>query len=299
MTKLHESFLVAIEAELKRLLPQGPFLETESMNKAIQYAVLSGGKRARPVITLLTSQLLRRKYSEFLPAACAVEFIHASSLIIDDLPSMDNASMRRGKATVHLVFGEDIALLSAIALLNAAYGIFSSAPRLVSEAAACIGVCGMIGGQAIDLCRSNSLSISEQNRYLKTSSLMRLTFTAGALSCGAHQNDVIALARAGEFVGDAYQVYDDYLDGDSNGTGKASIEDGSTLHLNYASGYEVDTSKRIAILIDAARNSLLERFESVDTIEQIMDFSTFLFRCEHAARQLANRVSGDTRQRAQ
>jgi geranylgeranyl diphosphate synthase type II len=144
-------------------------------------------------------------------AACAVELVHASSLIIDDLPCMDDADLRRGRPALHRVYGEEVALLAGIALLNQAYALFSENPELIREAVECIGVDGMIGGQAIDLCAGPSeASLAARDR--KTSALMRLALTAGALAAGASRQDVAPLAAAGQQLGQAYQICDDLLD---------------------------------------------------------------------------------------
>ena len=140
-----------IEDALQDFLPLSRLESAARLNDAIHYAVFPGGKRMRPLLTLLGARIAGVPLDDALPAACAVEFLHTSSLIFDDLPSMDDAALRRGSATLHLVFGEDIALLAALALLNQAYALFGSNTCLLAEAVACIGSNGMIGGQALDL----------------------------------------------------------------------------------------------------------------------------------------------------
>ena len=145
------SYRDLIESHLRALLPTSGLRETDRLNAAIRYAVFPGGKRMRPILTLLGAEAAGGQAEAALDAACAVEFLHAGSLIFDDLPAMDNARERRGVPALHLVFGEDIAVLAALALLNQAYAIFGRSPRLIAEAVSCIGINGMIGGQAVDL----------------------------------------------------------------------------------------------------------------------------------------------------
>ncbi|HEY3492081.1 MAG TPA: polyprenyl synthetase family protein, partial [Solirubrobacterales bacterium] len=128
----------------------------------MHYALTGPGKRIRPVLTLVVADLFGVRSSPVLDLACSVEMVHACSLILDDLPSMDNASLRRGRRTVHLEFGENVALLAALALLNRAYSLVAesaqrlslrrySAEDMVHHLAAAIGSDGLIGGQALDL----------------------------------------------------------------------------------------------------------------------------------------------------
>lgn len=204
-----------IEAGLQQHLPQGGQHCAARLNQAVHAAMFPGGKRLRPIFSLLAAQAAGGEVEPALPAACAVEFLHASSLIFDDLPAMDDAGLRRGRAALHLDFGEDIALLAALTLLNRAYAIFGVSPRLMAEAVACIGENGMIGGQSVDLAsRTEDVDWQAQaaSRNQKTVALMRLTLVSGALACGSSDAAAAALARSGEALGEAYQVCDDLLD---------------------------------------------------------------------------------------
>jgi len=173
----------------------------------------------RPVFTLLAAQAAGVNPAAAVDAACAVELLHCSSLIFDDLPCMDDADMRRNRPAVHLLFGESIALLAGLALMNQAYSLFASSPRLVREAADCIGVNGMIGGQAVDVSGADL-----ESRDRKTSSLMRLTLMAGAEAAGAPACSVDLLARCGERLGRAYQMLDDLMDSCPE-SGKTAAQD--------------------------------------------------------------------------
>jgi geranylgeranyl pyrophosphate synthase len=196
-----------IEAALAAALPVSTLKGSEVLNEAIRCAVYPGGKRMRPMFTLLAAQAAGVDPARALDAACAVELLHSSSLIFDDLPCMDDADLRRNRPAVHLLFGESTALLAGLALMNQAYALFASSPCLVREAAACIGVNGMIGGQAVDVSGQDL-----ESRDRKTSSLMRLTLMAGAEAAGAPEASVELLARCGERLGRAYQMLDDLMD---------------------------------------------------------------------------------------
>jgi geranylgeranyl diphosphate synthase type II len=197
---------------------------TQRFNQALDYAVFPGGKRLRPIITLLAGRLVDANESSSTSIACAIEFLHTSSLIFDDLPGMDDADLRRNKKALHLVFGEGLAVLAAVALLNQAYALFGIAAssatekrrvsNLLTEATNCVGADGMIGGQVIDL-ESHATDMDEKirsHRDAKTIALMRLMMTANAFASGANDDDCAALAGFGERMGEAYQICDDLLD---------------------------------------------------------------------------------------
>jgi geranylgeranyl pyrophosphate synthase len=212
--------------------------------------------------------------------------LHTSSIILDDLPAMDDADLRRGRAALHLVFGEDLATLAALALLNQAYALLARAAsvgppgapaRLVSEAALCIGANGMIGGQVSDLQSGRGSSFESdfepegprdgmsalQARSLKTTALMRLTLSAGAIACGACEQDAEALAFFGESLGTAYQIQDDLLDelGDVSLTGKTSGQDARHLRSTFVAELGIEGAHDFSLsLIERGKAAILERF---------------------------------------
>ena len=198
-----------IEIALEKSLPTSTLPGGEILNEAVRSAVYPGGKRMRPLFTLLAAQAAQVDVARALDAACAVELLHSSSLVFDDLPCMDDAVLRRDRPPLHRVYGEPVALLAGLALLNQAYVLFSTSPALVREAAECIGMNGMIGGQALDLHESKA-DLASRDR--KTTALMRLTLTAGAIAGGASPTAVTALAECGERLGRAYQMLDDLMD---------------------------------------------------------------------------------------
>lgn len=214
-----------IEKSLREFMPFAPPKIETKFNEAVEYALFSGGKRLRPVLTLLGAELFGGKAEDVLPAACAVEFVHTSSLIFDDLPCMDNAPERRGKTSLHEKFGEGLAVLVGIGFLNAAYGLIfvnhANAPERAiaahAELVECIGAAGMLGGQSVDLALAKGAGDasdfeSESIRNLKTSALMRLCQRVGAILSGANQIDLANLSRFAEILGDAYQLSDDLID---------------------------------------------------------------------------------------
>ena len=230
LRKFHQ----AIDSALEAHLPQCRWPGAKPLDDALRYAVFPGGKRIRPILCLLGAQVFGADSKEALPAACAVEFIHTSSLLFDDLPCMDDALIRRGIPTVHRAFGEEVAVLAGLALLNQSYAIFGQNPTLIAQATACIGVDGMIGGQALDLAQdeltdgvktAGSEHLKERNR--KTSAMMRLALTAGALACGVSKSEVIVLGSVGQSLGEAFQIGDDLLDArrSSQHTGKNAGQD--------------------------------------------------------------------------
>ena len=215
-----------IEAALEENLPLAPGPIGLRFNEAVRCAVFPGGKRLRPVLTMLGAELFGLPGSEVLNAAVGVEYVHTSSLIFDDLPAMDNAGERRGKPPLHKQFGEDIATLVAITLLNASYrmvtldgeGDHQTSVTAVWEIVDCVGPAGMVGGQALDLTggcatgRSYSPRTVSSVKNLKTSALVRLALRLGAMYAGADEDALAALTRFAECFGNAYQLSDDLTD---------------------------------------------------------------------------------------
>jgi geranylgeranyl diphosphate synthase, type II len=258
-----------IEAALLSHLPQCRHPGAKALDNALRYAVFPGGKRIRPLLSILAARVFCSDPNLAVPAACGVEFTHTSSLIFDDLPCMDNAQLRRGVPPLHLVYGEEVALLAGIALLNQSYAIFGQSPELIAEATACIGVDGMIGGQALDLSMQEGgekplaerlKELAERNR--KTSAMMRLALTAGALACGTTQAEVAPLGSAGQSLGEAYQIADDLLDTgiSSNSAAKTSGQDERHHRLTHGTIGQQASLQQMDGLIEHARLSLREAY---------------------------------------
>lgn len=194
------------------------------LREAMRYAVLGGGKRMRPLLTIAACEAVGGVASDAMPAACAVELVHAYSLVHDDLPAMDDDVERRGKPTVHVAFGEPAAILTGDALLTLAFGVFGGAvggkgrPMLAMlELATRSGVEGMVGGQAIDLHDGQDIRDLERLEHLhalKTGGLYQAGGAMGALLGGADDATVERLRRFGLAFGIAFQHADDVLDDD-------------------------------------------------------------------------------------
>lgn len=214
-----------IDRRLPDLLP-APGERPEAVHRAMHYALTGPGKRVRPVLTLVVAALFGQRSGTVLDVACAVEMVHACSLILDDLPAMDDAVRRRGRPTVHLAFGEAVALLAALALLNRAFALVAeSAHRLslkrytaedmVHHLAVAIGSDGLIGGQALDLAsrpEELDLPLLEYIHSHKTGALFMAAGELGAMAADARRRDLEVVSRYAKNLGLAFQISDDLLD---------------------------------------------------------------------------------------
>jgi geranylgeranyl diphosphate synthase type II len=275
LLKFIEHHRQLVEDALAESLPFSFHMNVGRLNEALHYAVFPGGKRMRPMLTIIGARAVGAPAQQALPAACAIEFLHTSSLILDDLPGMDDAALRRGRTALHLVFNEGMAMLAALALLNQSYallaraasegGAYDAMERVIAEATRCIGADGMIGGQATDidtLMTSNSRD-ALTTRNLKTTALMRLTMTAGAIAASASQAEVDALAQFGESLGIAYQIYDDLSDelGSSAETGKPARQDARHLRPSFVTELGIEGANRMAAsLVEQAKTAVVDRF---------------------------------------
>ncbi len=211
----------AIDRALHLLLPK----ESESpekLHEAMRYMVFSGGKRIRPVLTLSVAEMCGGPVEQAKIAASAIELIHTYSLIHDDLPSLDNDSLRRGRATCHVRYGEAMAILTGDALLTLAFEILGRLKnpkhfRLVADIAKAAGTIGMIGGQVLDIEAKNRKITLEQlndiNRK-KTGALIQVSCLAGAVVSDVSHEEELRILRFGEYLGFAFQIVDDIMDAD-------------------------------------------------------------------------------------
>lgn len=221
-------YQMLVDAELRRLV----LSEGDAVQRSMAYTALAPSKRVRPVLTLLSAELCGATAARATPAAAVMEMVHASSLVLDDLPSMDNAALRRGRKTNHLEFGEAIAILGAFGLLNLAFGTLARAyesplaARLTTLLSDAVGIDGLIGGQAADLLATDqaiSFDVLERIHRGKTGALFSAAATAGALIAGAAPDAVASLSAYAKNLGLAFQIVDDLLDveGTPVETGKA------------------------------------------------------------------------------
>jgi len=229
------------------------FIDKGSYNKklyeAMSYSVEVGGKRIRPILLILTYLLYKKDCERVMPVAGAIELIHTYSLIHDDLPSMDNDDLRRGKPTNHIMFGEAVAILAGDALLNEAMNIlfnfckhgeknYLKACTIISEAA---GAEGMIGGQIVDILSEGKNISTDELTYMhsmKTGALIKCSILAGGILGNAPNEELEVLGLFGEKLGLAFQIKDDILD---------SIGDTSVLGKNIKSDVENDKTTFITI----------------------------------------------------
>lgn len=248
-----------IEQALDRLLP--PVTATPSrLHEAIRYSVLAPGKRLRPILVLAGADAVNGDSQRVIPTACAMECIHAFSLIHDDMPCMDNDDYRRGRLTNHKVFGEAMALLAGDALLALAFELISDnassvAPHAAVEAiklvARASGTWGMVGGQVVDM-ESEHLDISPETlQYIhahKTGALLTASVLVGAMLCDADAGQIAALRAYGEAVGLAFQIADDILDvvGDEKKLGKPVGSDIRQDKATYPKLFGIEESRRRA-----------------------------------------------------
>ena len=257
--------------------PSSPML----VRQAMRYTLLAPSKRVRAVVVMLSADLCGTP-SRALPAACAIEAIHASSLILDDLPSMDDAPLRRGKPTVHKAYGEAVAILAAFGLLNEAYRHLSRsydgplAARLTSLCTDAVGLDGLVAGQAEDvLATDQSLSFDTLERIhrRKTGVLFSAAATAGALTAGGSASDIAALTAYAKNLGLAFQIVDDLLDviGTPEETGKAVRHDARKTTFVSFSG--VDGARQLAEELCRTATSALKIFGSrASRLSELADF---------------------------
>jgi farnesyl diphosphate synthase len=230
--------LTQVEAALSEWVPLSA---PAGLGEAMRYAVLDGGKRLRPLLTLAAARAVAgaAELPAAMRSACAVELIHAYSLVHDDMPCMDNDVLRRGKPTVHVAYGEAQALLAGDALQALAFELLtpedgSVAPavqaRLCAALARAAGHHGMAGGQAIDLAHvglaMTEVALRDMHRR-KTGAMLEVSVHMGALSAGADGPTLACLQRHAQAIGLAFQVVDDILDvtADSATLGKTAGKD--------------------------------------------------------------------------
>lgn len=192
------------------------------LQEAMEYSLLAGGKRIRPVLTLEVCRMCGGNLQAALPFACGVEMIHTYSLIHDDLPAMDDDQLRRGRPTNHVVYGEATAILAGDGLLTAAFEQLSKAelpPERVVAAVGCLarnaGPGGMVGGQALDMAgegRSMTRGELEQLQSLKTGALISAAAELGCIAAGGTEDERRKVRAYAQALGRAFQVQDDILD---------------------------------------------------------------------------------------
>ncbi len=259
-----------IDTALAAALPVPPDCPAE-LSVAMKYSVLAGGKRLRPMLCLASCEAVGGDRALAMPAACALEFIHTYSLIHDDLPAMDNDTMRRGRPTLHMIAGEGMAILAGDGLLTEAFGLLARWPvvsdptlvarsmRAISIMARAAGVVGMVGGQAIDLimvapdpevapAAPIDTGVLQTMHAMKTGALIRAAATMGAVMGGASEDVVGRIDAAAAEFGLAFQIVDDILDveGVSSNLGKTAGKDAAAGKPTYPAVFGLERSREMA-----------------------------------------------------
>lgn len=263
------------ELVLERVLPKENSLP-QRLHQAMRYAVLGGGKRLRPLLVLAAAELGQSEAAAAEAALAAVELVHVYSLVHDDMPAMDNDSLRRGRPTCHIRYGEAAALLAGDALQTLAFDLLSRPTALppqrqlhmLSTLARASGSLGMAGGQAIDLAnvgRSITQSELEQMHSLKTGALIRAAAALGGLSCpDLTDHDLQRLDRYAARLGLAFQVIDDVLDceADTDTLGKTAGKDADNDKPTYVKLMGLSAARQYAETLVAEALETLEPFGS-------------------------------------
>src|SRR5262245_22005771 len=258
----------AIDTALLAALPSPPSCPA-AVADAMRFSVRAGGKRLRPILCLASAEAVGGDWRQAMPTACALEFIHTYSLIHDDLPAMDNDTLRRGQPALHVIAGEAMAILAGDGLLTEAFALMAREPReatlaarkvrVIEIVAAGAGAAGMVGGQAIDLACVTpdaagvlppplDATALRAMHARKTGALIRASASAGAVIGGGSDVQIDAIDHAAAEFGLAFQIIDDVLDveGASADLGKTTGKDAAAGKPTYPALYGLETSKRMA-----------------------------------------------------
>jgi geranylgeranyl diphosphate synthase, type II len=275
-----------VDAALDRVLPPESAPPT-TIHRAMRYSVLAPGKRLRPILVIAGAEAVGGGSDDVLDTACALELIHAYSLIHDDLPAMDDDDYRRGRLTNHKVFGEAMAILAGDALLTLAFRLVAgNAARVASPAVGAVvaeiadaaGTDGMVGGQVVDIESEGKTIAPEMLDYIhlhKTAALIRAALRVGARLGGGRAEQVEAISQAGQALGLAFQIVDDILDveGSLAELGKSAGSDERKKKATYPSLHGLPASKqRARELIEETKGLLVPLGPAADPIRALADF---------------------------
>jgi len=259
MSNLYPDFIVKLINKRLDFYLQDYRTIPDILKKSIKYSIKNSGKRFRPVLCLLTANSLNCSYVKVLPTACAIEFIHTYSLIHDDLPSIDNDDLRRGKPTCHKIFGEDIAILTGDALFAEAFNIilkYQDAEdkiklKVLSEIGEASGALGMVAGQIVDVYFTGKEITKQKLIYMhnnKTGKLITASVRCGAIISGVSQDYLERFTKYSQNIGLAFQITDDILDivSSSDLIGKTAGKDLIQNKNTFPSMYGIEKSRKIA-----------------------------------------------------
>jgi geranylgeranyl diphosphate synthase type II len=278
-----EEHRARVETALLHFLPTPPACPT-LLGDAMRYSLMAGGKRLRPLLALASADAVApgsaQAMADALPAACAVEFIHTYSLIHDDLPAMDNDSLRRGQPTLHVVYGDGIAILAGDALQAEAFALLAREPerrdpaiavrqlRAAGVIADAAGATGMVGGQTLDLqgggqVPRHHLTLDADGlramHLRKTGALIRASAVSGAIMGGGSDSQVHAIGEWATEVGLAFQIVDDILDveGTAGELGKTAGKDAAGDKPTYPALFGLDRARAMAAECSARAHAIL------------------------------------------
>tara|TARA_B100000700_G_scaffold161694_1_gene179034 strand:+ start:653 stop:1540 length:888 start_codon:yes stop_codon:yes gene_type:complete len=259
---------------------------SKELSEAMEYSVMNGGKRIRPMMMLASAMAIDVETEHIIPFATAIELLHSFSLIHDDLPCMDDDSIRRGQPTTHIKFGEATATLAADSLQSLAFESMAKAkfPKsksaqldLISMIAKSIGSAGMAGGQSLDLDSENKKldPSSVENIYmLKTGKLLKAAILAPTYFRKLNNKEVLALISFSESIGVAFQIQDDLIEaeGDEDMIGKSVVSDKSKNKAAYPILFGINESKnRVKELYESACDSLKVFGESSNSLREMAE----------------------------
>ncbi len=275
-----EGYLKELDIALSAATSYPETIPQIEVANAARYSLLGGGKRIRAILVIEFCRLFDGDTAMAMPAACAVEMIHAYSLIHDDLPCMDDDALRRGKPTCHIQFGEAMALLAGDALLTGAFELLSSektvaligapkAIRLCRELSNAAGIEGMIGGQVIDMesfCGKMGIESLSHMHRLKTGALIRAAVMMGCISAKADEDKMKLASEYALKIGLAFQITDDILDviGNKELLGKDVGRDEKEHKVTYVTLLGIDEAKRRADTLFADAMELLKAIGTKD-----------------------------------
>lgn len=279
-------YIALVNRELDCIFEESDHLYRK-VEDAMRYSVQAGGKRLRPVLVLSVCKMLGGNEKVALSFACAVECIHASSLIHDDLPCMDDDDLRRGKPSCHIAFGEDTALLAGDGLLLRAFEILAGAisvgatQKMVTDAVKVLsslsGTDGMVGGQMIDLSFGETemdASVLEQMHRLKTGALIQAACQLGGIAAEADEETQKRLAEYSQALGLAFQICDDLLDVEGNEEllGKPIGSDAQQQKTTYVALYGVEQARKLATTRTQQAERVLNSFENTSFLKELTRF---------------------------
>jgi len=276
----------AVDQEMDRLLPKGQELEHRLFD-AMRYGVLGGGKRLRPFLVIAGGEIFDLDMTECLRVGAAVEFVHAYSLVHDDLPCMDDDDLRRGQPTVHVQFDQATAVLAGDALLTLAFEILADRETspdpevrmdLVAGLARAAGGHGMVGGQMLDLwAETNTLDEAGTARMqrLKTGAMIAFAGEAGGILARARPQQRQALRLFAHDLGLAFQITDDLLDveGSSEQVGKATGKDAAAGKATIVAKLGIEGARNRATLLSRQAAAHLDHFgKKANSLRALCDF---------------------------